>query len=176
MQTMSPSEWLSLLNILVAFLGVAFGVFAFIEWFRLRALRKRLEELPRELEQRMEQHMRAAHRIIASYSLTSTKDKISLLESTLESCPQAFNGYNALGYAYLESGNTAKAIDAFVRATCLHPDDKAGYCDLAYAHLQAGNTDMMLRNCRMAIKVDPTARQDLAEDDRFKDYREQILG
>ena len=29
MQTMSPSEWLSLLNILVAFLGVAFGIFAF---------------------------------------------------------------------------------------------------------------------------------------------------
>lgn len=27
-------------NILVAFLGVAFGIFAFIEWFRLRALRK----------------------------------------------------------------------------------------------------------------------------------------
>lgn len=69
----------------------------------------------------MEQHMRALHRIIASYSLTSTKDKISLLESTLESCPQAFNGYNALGYAYLESGNTAKAIDADRHTTTQRP-------------------------------------------------------
>ena len=105
---MNSSDCLTVLNILVAFLGVAFAIFAYTEWSSLRDLREQLEKLPRELEQRMEQHMRASHRIIASYSLTSTKDKISLLESTLESCPQAFNGYNALGYKVFDAGVSDK--------------------------------------------------------------------
>jgi tetratricopeptide (TPR) repeat protein len=166
-----PAEWLSLLNILVAFLGVCFVVLGFAEWFKLRHIRKEMRDLESRISKKLHASFKASHRVMASYGLKDPDSRISLLESAAQSDPAAFNLYNALGYAYLDKGDTQSAIDAFSQAVLQHPDDKAGYCDLAYGHLRNKNQDLCLRYLRKAISVDPTARDDILGDSRFADVR-----
>lgn len=172
---MSAGEWLTIINVLVAFLGVAFAGFALFSWLRLRSITKRVEGLRREVADSLYASLKATHRVLASYQIKDVDQRIALLESAVTACPSAFNVYNALGYAWIEKGDLQKAIDAFSQAVHQHPDAKEGFCDLAYAHLQAGNVDLMVKYFRKAIAVDPTAKSDIKGDPRLKDYLPQIL-
>lgn len=172
---MQPSDYLTVLNILVAFLGVLFVVFTMIEWWALRRLRKNFQDLENRIREENHASMRAAHRIISSYAVKDVDARISLLESALSEFPTAFNGYNSLGYAYLEKGDTAQAIDAFRRAVELFPHDKAGYCDLASAYLAAGQKELAVKYLRGAIRADPAAKQDIAGDARFKELWPSLI-
>lgn len=172
---MQASDYLTILNILVAFLGVLFVVFTLFEWSSRRSLKKELQNLESSIRTENYEAMKAAHRIIASYAVTDIDARISLLESALAQYPAAFNGYNALGYAYLAKNEQAKAIDAFQRAIQMHPDDKAGYCDLGYAYLQAGQNGLAVKYFRSALAVDPAAKQDMANDPRLKDILAEVM-
>lgn len=77
-----------------------------------------------ELRQQLFRAQKAQQRIIASYGITDPERRIALLKSAIETDPDSFNGYNALGYAYLEQGDTHAAIAAFQEATIRHPDAK----------------------------------------------------
>ena len=112
--------------------------------------------------------MKAAHRVISSYAVKDVDARIALLESASTVCPSAFNVYNALGYAWLEKGEKAHAIDAFHKAIEQYPNDKAGYCDLAYAYLA-------VRYFRKAVKVDASAAADLRLDARLTSLFPRIL-
>lgn len=171
---MHTADYLTLLNILVAFLGVLLVVFTFFEWRSLRALKKDFARLESRL--RAENHiaMKAAHRVLASYAVTDVDARIALLESVVSECPYAFNGYNALGYAWLEKGESARAIDAFHRAIKLHPQDKAGYCDLAHAYLASGQEELALRYLQQAVSVDDTALRDIQQDARLKELATRL--
>lgn len=172
---MQPSEWLTLLNILIAFLGVLIVGFTIFEWRSLRVLRADLQKMRTATQKEIEQSLKAAHRVIASYQLKEPDARISLLESALKTYPNTYNGYNTLGYAYWEKGDMPQAIDAFHKAILRHPDDKAGYCDLAAAYLQSGNVDLCVKYCREAIRVDPSAEEDIIEDQRFASVLKRIL-
>lgn len=172
---MQATDYLTVLNILIAFLGVIFVIFTLFEWNSLRALRKNFRALEKRIKAENHRSMKAAHRIIASYALKDIDARISLLESALAQYPAAFNGYNALGYAYLAKNEQAKAIDAFQRAIQMHPDDKAGYCDLGYAYLQAGQNGLAVKYFRSALAVDPAAKQDMANDPRLKDILAEVM-
>jgi len=171
---MHATDYLTILNILVAFLGVVLVVFAFFEWRSLRVIKRDFIRLESRL--RAENHiaMKAAHRVITSYAIKDIDARIALLESAVAEYPQAFNGYNALGYAWLEKGETARAVDAFYRAIELHPQDKAGYCDLAHAHLAAGQEDLALRYLQQAVSVDATALHDIQQDARLKELAARL--
>ncbi len=171
---MQPTESMSILNVLVAFLGVFIVGFALFEWRRLRRLRQDMELLEERTGKKINDHLRATHRILASYHVQDIDQRIALLESAVNDCPEAFNGQNALGFAYLEKGETQKALDAFTNAVALHPLEKASYFDLAFAHLQAGNTDLAVKYLRKALKVDPTSRADLMADKRFAGIVDQV--
>jgi uncharacterized membrane protein YcjF (UPF0283 family) len=99
---MQTSDWLALLNILVAFLGVAFVILAAVEWWKLRALRTEMSCLEKRTLNALHTSLKATHRIIASYQVSSPDDRISLLESALKDDPTAYNGWNTLGYAWLD--------------------------------------------------------------------------
>ena len=172
---MQASDYLTILNILVAFLGVLFVVFTLFEWSSLRSLKKELQNLEFRIRTENYEAMKAAHRVIASYSVTDIDARIALLQSAANDCPEAFNVYNALGYAYAEKGDYARAIDAFQKAIQTHPKDKAGYCDLGFAYFQSGQKDLAVRYFRQAIFIDPSARQDILNDVRLKDILPYIL-
>lgn len=172
---MQAADYLTILNILVAFLGVVLVLFTLFEWRKLRGLKKDFDSLAASIRRENHEAMRAAHRIISSYQVRDADQRIVLLESAVRAYPAAFNGYNALGYAYLEKGDSAKAIDAFMCAVEAHPEDKAGYCDLAYAHLKSGHEDLAVKYFQAAIRVDPSAKQDIINDKSLHDLMPRII-
>lgn len=167
---MTCSELLSLLNIIIAAIGVLFVVFAMIEWAKLRKIRKDFPKFEERLRRDIERQMRAAHRVISSYSITDTDARIKLLESTAQDYPDAFNVYNALGYAYIEKGAYDNAADAFHNAIKQRPDDKAGYCDLARLYAQKGENDLAIKFVAQAVAVDPAVYADIKNDKLLKTY------
>lgn len=172
---MQTTDYLTILNILVAFLGVLFVVFTLFEWQALRRIRKDFSTLERRLRAENHAAMKAAHRVISSYAVKDIDARIALLESAATSCPSAFNVYNALGYAWLEKGEQEHACDAFRKAIEQHPNDKAGYCDLAYAYLEAGKESLAITYFRKALNVDSTAKTDICNDPRLKNLIHRIL-
>jgi len=171
---MQAVEFLAILNILVAFLGVFVAGFAFFEWRKLRSIRKDMIELESRLAQKLYRNLKATHRVMASYSLQNPDDRIALLEAAVSQDPTAFNACNALGYAWLDKGEIQKAVDAFSQAVAQHPDDKAGYCDLAFGHARLGNPDLCLKYLRKAVAVDKTALDDIKNDPRLSAFHDKL--
>lgn len=172
---MRTTDYLTILNILVAFLGVLLVVFTLFEWRGLRRLRKDFLLLEQRIRKENYAAMKAAHRVISSYGIKDVETRIHLLESVASACPSAFNAYNALGYAYLEKGDATRAYDAFHKAIEQHPDDKSGYCDLAYAYLAGKEENLALSHFRKAVDVDPTAEADIRHDSRLSPYISRIF-
>ena len=158
--------WLGVLNLLVAFLGVAFVMLAFFEWRSLNALRKDFESFRQDLAVRQHRMQKALQRVIASYGLQDPEQRIILLRSAIAIDSTVFNAYNALGYACLDKGDILGAIDAFRQAIQRHPEDKEGYFDLARAflRLEPPRPDLAEPYLRQVLQIDATARQDLEQD------------
>ena len=160
---MQTSDWLTLINILVAFLGVFIVGFTLLEFGRLRKLRKDMESFEARMRDELHSSLRASHRVIASYGVKDPGQRIALLQSALEIDPTVFNGFNSLGYAFMEQGELQRAADAFKDAINQHPKDKAGYFDLAAAYLKLGDKALAIKQLRAAIKADPSAKDDLRD-------------
>lgn len=169
---MSINTILTILNLLVAIIGVCLVLLAYNEFRYLNRLKKSLEEIEGRLEKRLYRLQRGLQRVMASYAAEDPNKKIALLKAAIADAPETFNAYNALGYAYLEQGKTLEAIDAFKDAINLHPDDKAGYQDLAYAYLKHGRRDLCLEYLKRSIECDPTAREDIANNPLFQELKD----
>lgn len=166
---MTTADYLTQLNIIVAAIGVLFVVLTIYEFTSLRKLRNDFEQFRKEIAAEHYRHQQAAHRIIASYGIKDPSQRITLIKAALERDHSVFNGYNSLGYAYLELNEPLKAADAFKGAIQYHQEDKAGYCDLAYAYLALGDHALCKDYLKRAIEVDSTAKEDIQDDPRFAD-------
>jgi len=160
---------IAIIGVVVTAIGTLTAILAFAEFHTLRQLRKNFEQFEARIRREHFQREKAAHRIIASYQIKDVDQKIGLLQAAISAHPDAFNGYNALGYAFLEKGDTAAAMDAFNHAIRQHPDAKEGYFDLAGIHSREGNDDLCIKYLIQAIQVDPTSKDDLVNDPRFHD-------
>jgi len=165
---MTVNDTLVAFTLLITIITLLVGVMAYLEFGKLRSLRQELQRFQTELRQQLFRAQKAQQRIIASYGITDPERRIALLKSAIETDPDSFNGYNALGYAYLEQGDTHAAIAAFQEATIRHPDAKEGYFDLAEAYHRLGRIDLCKTALEQAIKRDPTAKDDLVADARFQ--------
>ncbi len=146
---------LTFLNVIIAAIGVTFIVFTLFEYWKLKQIRDKMDEIKADLEKQNYLAQKALHRVIASYSTDDNEKKLSLLQSAEHIYPKAFNLYNAIGYVYLEKGEIDRAIEAFHEAIKLHPEDEAGYCDLAYAYHKKGNADLSNEYIQKAKKINP---------------------
>lgn len=164
---MTATDYLTELNIVVAAIGILFVILTIYEFGSLRRLRHDFERFRVELAAEHYRHQQAAHRIIASYGIKDPSQRILLIKTALERDPSVYNGYNSLGYAYLEMNDSLKAADAFKEAIKYHPEDKAGYCDLAYAYLVLGDQTLCRDYLNQAIQVDPSTGADIKNDPRF---------
>ena len=164
---MAISDSLTVLNVVIAAIGVMLLTFTLVCFVSLRQLRKDFQQFRVDLVAEHYRHQQAAHRIISSYAIKDPLQRIALIKSGLDRDDSVFNGYNSLGYAYLELGDNLKAADAFKGAIQKHPEDKAGYCDLASAYLALGDLSLCKEYLGRAIEVDPSAKEDIEEDPRF---------
>lgn len=164
---MTTADYLTTLNIIVAFLGVLFVIATLYEALSLKKLKKDFEVFRKELAEEHYRHQQAAHKVIAAYGLPDPDQKIQLLKQAIDLDPSVFNAYNSIGYAYIQVGELLKAADAFKTAIQLHPEDKAGYCDLAYTYLLLGDNSLCRNYLLQAIKVDPSSAGDIDSDERF---------
>lgn len=156
------------LSILVAFFGLLFTAISVYEYNRLAQLRRDFDAFQQRLRGDLHNLQKAMQRVIASYQENDLDTRIQLLNEAVAIDPSVFNGYNALGYAYLERGDVQAAIDAFREAVTQHPEDKAGYFDLATAYYQAQAPDLVRKYLERAMRVDGTAHDDIAADERFR--------
>lgn len=166
---MTVNDTLVAFALVVAILTLAVALMAYWEFGKLRSLRQEMEHFQQEIRQRLFRAQKAQQRIIASYGVTDQRQKIALLQSAIDADPDSFNGYNALGYAYLAKNDLHAAIAAFKEATVRHPDAKEGHFDLAEAYRRLGRIDLCKAALEQAIQRDPTAKDDLIADTRFQD-------
>jgi len=169
---MDTNTVLTFLQVVIGALGVLIVVIAWAEYSKVRALRDDVRSMLDDIKKHQRKAQKAQQRIIASYGVKDSARKIALIQSAIESDPDTFNGYNALGYALLESGEGSGAIAAFMQATVRHPKAKEGWIDLAAAYRGTGDDDQAKRAVWKAIEVDDSAHSDIAEDDRLKDLLE----
>lgn len=164
---MDDSLLVSALNVLVAFLGVLFVVMTLFEYKSLVRLRKDFAILKSEMKDEIYRTQKAMQRVIASYGMTDPHQRASLLQEAVDIDPLVFNGYNALGYAYMEMRQMHHAIDSFSEAVRLRPKDKAGYFDLAMAYMEMDERELCLKYLRKAVRVDATSKEDLRSSPQF---------
>ncbi|HRF45373.1 MAG TPA: tetratricopeptide repeat protein [Candidatus Competibacteraceae bacterium] len=160
----------------VTMLTLVVALLAYWEFGKLRDLRKELQQFQADLHQRLFQAQKAQQRIVASYGVADPNQKIALLKSAVDADPNSFNGYNALGYAYLAQGDLHAAIAAFKEATVRHPGAKEGYFDLAEAYRNLKRIDLCKEVLEKAIKADPSAKADLENDSRFREVLGKPVG
>jgi len=170
----TPSQLLTSLNILVAVLGVGLVILGFIEYRRVSSLRNEFNEFYKDWRGELSKAEKAMQRIIASYSLDDPDEKIRLIESALELDPEVFNGFNSLGYAYLQKGEYGDAIAAFQKAVYHNPEAVEGYCDLGLTYLKQGKTGRALKHFRKAKKIDSEALEGLRGVPEVDEIMDQI--
>lgn len=161
---MSINDTLALANVTITAIGVCFVILAFVEYNKVKKLKKELETLKNELNRENSLIQNATQKIIASYAVSDIDQKISLLELAVSIYPKIYNGYNSLGYAFLDKGEKFKAINAFKQAIDNNHEDKAGYFDIAHAYLQLGETDLCIEYLEQAVEVDKSSIDDIKDD------------
>lgn len=161
-------------GVLVAAIGVAFAMFAYIEWRKLQKLRADMGAMEKRLSERQYKAVKAAHKVIASYGAKDADTRIALLKDALSDYKEAYNAWNSLGYAWLEKRNMAEAKAAFMEAIALYPLEKAGYCDMAAAYLAENRPEAAEYWAKRAMEVDKSARDDMLADGRFAAIRASL--
>ncbi len=79
----------------------------------------------------------------------------NLLEQSVRIDPGQAYGYNALGIAYLEQADFAKAIPAFRDAARRAPNWSYPLHNLALAYVEAGNYQDAIRSYQQAMRITP---------------------
>ncbi|MBK1725747.1 tetratricopeptide repeat protein [Halorhodospira neutriphila] len=154
METLEPATLVTILSVVVALFGVIVLAITVYEYTQLRALRDDFEQFKAQWRSELQDLQKALQRVIASYGSPDPETRIGLLKDAVEIYPQVFNGYNALGYAYLSKGELAQAADAFHEAIRLHPDQVEGYCDLARAYYRQNEQALAEKYLRKALDKD----------------------
>lgn len=164
---------LTALSLIITAITTLVVIMAFVEWKKLSQLKKDLENNIQQYQDKIDNTFNATHKVLASYQVENNTAKIALLEQAIAIQPDVYNGYNALGYAYIADENLAGAIEAFTKATLYRPKDPAGFCDLAYAYLQSKNENACKQNLEKAMLLDPKQKEIIKNDTRFQGILEE---
>lgn len=162
------SNTIAILGVTVTAVATLFAILAYTEWRYLKKFRQELESELKKSKDEIVKNFNATHKVIASYAVQDVDARISLLKSALDISPKVYNGYNTLGYAYIEKEQYDEAIEAFTKACVYFPDDPAGYCDLAYAYLRYQNKEACKSNLQKAISIDRKQEEVIKSDPRFQ--------
>ena len=155
---MTASMIIVILSLLVTCIGVFFLIFAYFEYSRLKELQQDIKKQVSLIDEKNFLIQQVSHKIIASYNAKDIDMKISLLKEAEHIYPDAYNLYNALGYAFMEKGQIDVAIDYFYKAIGKHPEDIAGYCDLAFAYHKSGKKELEREYIQKAKEINPDVR------------------
>lgn len=160
---------LGALGVIVSVIGTLLVLLAWVEYGKVRTLRDEVHAMLASIKEHQRRAQKAQQRIIASHGEKDPTRRVVLIQSAIDTDPDTFNGYNALGYALLELNDRSGATAAFMQATIRHPTAKEGWLDLAVAYRAAGEDLLAKRMVYKAIDADPSAHDDVAEDPRLAD-------
>lgn len=152
---------LAVSQIIIGALAVLVVIIAWVEYSKVKGLRQEVRGMLDDLKERQRRAQKAQQRIIASYHVTDIDRRIALIKSAVEADPDTFNGFNALGYAYLEKNDLPAAVAAFLQSTVRHPQAKEGWIDLAHAYIAMKRFDLAKESLCKAIAADPSAKDDI---------------
>ncbi len=169
---MACSDYLTILNILIAILGILFVLVTIYEYWKLRTIRTEFEAYRKQLSADLYRSQQAQQRLIAAYQITDPVRRIALATSATHIDPDIFNVWNTIGWAWLQHNEPARAVESFREAIRRHPADKSGYFDLAAAYLKLNSPGMALDALEQAVAEDATSRLDLVNNDLFTELKD----
>lgn len=79
-------------------------------------------------------------------------------QKAIQTRPQYWAGYAALGHFYVQQARYEKAVQQFQRSIDLAPDDPHGYRSLGGAYIYMGNYEQAIEVLRKAIDLHPTTQ------------------
>jgi Flp pilus assembly protein TadD len=90
--------------------------------------------------------------------LENRKDWPALIEhgrKWTQAQPRSANAWFALGFAYRQSGQTAKAIEAYEQALRIDPDYVRAWSNLGVTYARSGQTAKAIEAGQQALRIDP---------------------
>ena len=85
----------------------------------------------------------------------ATGEELARLEAVVEKEPRNLQALIALGNLYFDSGQPAKAIDAYGRALAIDPRNPDVRTDLGIMYRAVKNYDKAVKEFREAARLDP---------------------
>jgi tetratricopeptide (TPR) repeat protein len=165
---LTPELLIAALAVAITIIAVLFVALAYVEFAKLQGLRRDFAAFKDQWRKELFLNQKAQQRVMASYTLSDPQQKIALLKTAVTIAPATFNGYNALGWAYLELDDKQAALESFRTAIGYNPSAKEGYCDVARVYVRLGRLDLAQQYLNTAIEVDSTTKTDLEHDAELK--------
>jgi tetratricopeptide (TPR) repeat protein len=151
----------------VAIIAVLFVFLAVFEYARVRRLRRELEAFREKWKLETQSMLKAQQLVITSYRIDDPARRIALLERAKGIDPASFNVLASLGYARFDAGDRVGALEEWLSASKLFPDDPAVWCDLAWGYVSLDQPRKAKQALRKAVALDPAVADDIAADSRF---------
>jgi tetratricopeptide (TPR) repeat protein len=157
--------------------GIAFALYG---WYSAQDLPRRVERLVSERVQQawdawrtdVVRQQEALQKVLASYTAPTVAQRIALLEQAVQRDPRVYNGWTALGYAYLEASRIEEASHAFLEAARQFPADVATAADLVYFYTTQQEWTAALGWLRDALRRDPAFWTAFMADARYEPLRQ----
>ncbi len=151
--------------------GIGFAVYG---WYQSRIMpgvvkkeiARQFEEWTKEQRKKAYQQQQAIQKVMASYQVKDLERRLALLQQAVEADPDVYNGYVAIGYAYLEKGDLETAEQMFETEYEKHDSYQAA-CDIAYVYILRGEKRAAVRWLQKAVTLNSEARAGIREDARF---------
>jgi tetratricopeptide (TPR) repeat protein len=152
---------LAFANITITIIGVAFAAAALMTFFYLKRKLKEINTSNEKFKSSVKDDLyliqEAMHKILAGYNCMDKKEvdkAIELFQRAVEIYPTAFNAYNSLGYAYIETADYSSAIHCFQLAIQHFPDKFEGHYDLSQAYEKSGQKELAEKHRKIAKKME----------------------
>ncbi len=117
----------------------------------------------------------ALHGSILSEHLNSHQEAILAYEDAILLEPNRSEFYNGLGLAYYRKNNMDKALNIFVQATQIDPNDATARYNEACVLSLLGRSNEALGSLKEAINLDPTLSSAAANDQDFANIRASTI-
>lgn len=137
-----------------------------------KKVKEKLSEFSQEIQDMFNKSEEASQKLNAAYRLQAEGKldaAIDLYKKAIEISPRIFNGYTALGYAYLQKNAYADALIMFNKAAELFSDRIESFNDLARVHAILKNKNGCIDNIKKMASLDKSSIKYLKDDDVFKD-------
>lgn len=100
---------------------------------------------------------------VSKYMVNDTAASLAFTQRCIEKFPDHGPAWNTLGYHYLETGDNAKAKEAFEKYLALNPNEANAHDSMGDFYLQTGDYDESVTHFEKAVAMGMDASRERAE-------------